>query len=97
MSPQPRGVVPPEHIARLTAARAAVDEAQEAYCQAIADALNAGASVRELAKLLGIGTRTVQTWGREHGWPDEELLAIWRRTRVRDSIRRDLREPPPAE
>jgi F0F1-type ATP synthase membrane subunit b/b' len=62
MAPQPRGVVPSKHLARIQAARDELADAQEQFEQAVANAFNAGASIRELAKATGLSCTTVQKY-----------------------------------
>ena len=57
--------------ARVRAAVAGVQKAQEALEQAVAQALLNGASVRAIAE-LGLSANTVQKYGRAHGWPTDE-------------------------
>jgi uncharacterized protein YjcR len=57
--------------ARIRAAVAGLRKAQEKFENAVAQALKAGASVREVAQ-LGLSANTVQKYGRAHGWPTEE-------------------------
>ena len=57
--------------ARIHAAAAGVQKAQEALEKAVAQALKNGASVRAVAD-LGVSANTVQKYGRAHGWPTEE-------------------------
>jgi transposase-like protein len=71
MAPQARGIVPPEHLARIEALRKLLADTEQELHQAVADALNAGASIRELAKVTGLSGNTVQAWGRANGWPSE--------------------------
>lgn len=75
VAPQKRGVVPPEHAAAIAAAKARMDESAEGYRQAIADALKAGASVREVSWHTGLAMATVHKWGSERGWPTPEQKA----------------------
>lgn len=46
-----------------------LEDAQVERDQAIAAALKAGASVREVAAFTGLSTTTVQKIGHIHGWP----------------------------
>jgi transposase len=78
VTPQRLGVIPDPQLTRLTEAKAALTEADEEYRQAVADALKAGGSVREVARVTGLSTSTVQAWGRERGWPTEEQQAARR-------------------
>jgi hypothetical protein len=57
--------------ARIRAAVAGVRKAQEKLEEAVARALQNGASVRSVAE-LGLSANTVQKYGRAHGWPTEE-------------------------
>jgi hypothetical protein len=57
--------------ARIRAAVAGVQKAQEKLEKAVAQALKNGASVREVGE-LGLSANTVQKYGRAHGWPTEE-------------------------
>jgi hypothetical protein len=57
--------------ARVRAALAGVQQAQEELEQAVARALMNGASVRSVAE-LGLSANTVQKYGRAHGWPTEQ-------------------------
>jgi uncharacterized protein YjcR len=50
---------------------------------AVADALKAGGSVREVAASTGISTTTVQKYSRAHGWPTSEQRAGWEADRAR--------------
>ena len=74
MTPQRRGLVPPDLLARIKAAQSAAVEADEEVKSAVADALKADASVREIAAATGLSTNTVQKWGRDRGWPTQEQL-----------------------
>ncbi len=67
VAPRPRGGVPPEHARRIYAALAARDRAESDLRQAVLEASEDGASVRELATLLDVSTNTVQRWKREAG------------------------------
>lgn len=65
VSPQPRGAVPAEQARRLERAGKARTKADTELRAAVADALAAGGSVREVAALAGISTNTVARWKRE--------------------------------
>lgn len=85
MTPQTRGTVPDAEGARIIAALASRDTAQEEVELAIADALKAGASVRELAAFTGLSGTTIQKYGKAHGWPSEAQREAWdARTAERD-------------
>lgn len=75
VTPQPRGVVPPEHAARIHAAIAGKEAADTELRESVVDALKAGASVREVMKVSGLANDTVQRWGREGGWPTPQQKA----------------------
>ncbi len=70
--PQHKGLVPPSHEARLIRLRDQATTATTAFREAVADALKAGGSVREVAKVTGLSSRTVRIWGNERGWPTPE-------------------------
>lgn len=77
MTPQPRGVIPEEHEQALRDALTARDRAEEQLHTAVADALKAGGSVRQVALFTGLSTNTVQRWGREGGWPTDAQRKAW--------------------
>lgn len=77
MAPQRRGLVPKDHLARITALRQILDDTQHQLEQAVADALKTGASVRELAKATGLSSTTIQKYGHAHGWPSETQRRAW--------------------
>lgn len=77
MAPQTRGIVPEPDVQRIKAALVLRDEAQQQVELAVADALKAGGSVREVAASTGVSTTTVQRYGRRHGWPTSEQQAGW--------------------
>lgn len=60
-----RGVVPDVERERLLAALRQVDEANTELRDAVVAANKAGGSVREIAKVIGKTTQTVQRWLRE--------------------------------
>lgn len=64
MSPQPRGVIPESSARRILKAMALRSEGQAELEAAVADALAAGASVREVAALSGLSTTTIQKYKR---------------------------------
>lgn len=78
MAPR-RGEISAAHKAALTAARAARELADEAYKTAVADALKAGASRRELETFTGLSGATITRWGHERGWPTEAQREVWER------------------
>lgn len=65
VAPRPRGSIPRDHEARLAAAKEERDRADAQLKTAVADASEAGASVRELANFLDVSTNTIQRWKRE--------------------------------
>lgn len=77
MTPQRKGTVPEPQLQAMLAARDNATTAQDAYELAVADALKAGGSVREVAKAAGLSPATVQKWGRAHGWPSEGQREQW--------------------
>ncbi|BAS10571.1 hypothetical protein AHiyo4_39930 [Arthrobacter sp. Hiyo4] len=81
--PQTRGIVPEPDVQRIKAALVLRDAAQQQVELAVADALKAGGSVREVAASTGIATSTVQKYGRAHGWPTSEQRAGWAAERER--------------
>jgi hypothetical protein len=60
---------PADQAARIVAAMQGMADALIERDQAITDALKAGASVREVALVSGMSTRTIQTIGHDNGWP----------------------------
>jgi len=79
--PQPRNEVPAKHAARIVAAKHASVLAAAELRTAVVTALKAGASVREVAKVAGMSTNTVQRWGHDDGWPTEAQKREWARAR----------------
>jgi len=65
VAPRPRGSIPRDYEARLAAAKEERDRADAQLKTAVADASEAGASVRELANFLDVSTNTIQRWKRE--------------------------------
>lgn len=85
MTPQRVGVIPAPLLARLRETQATYHREHEAYRQAVAEALKAGGSVREVARVTGLSTSTVQAWGRARGWPTPQQQEAWGENRgVRD-------------
>ena len=76
------GVIPAPQLDALLTAKTTATDAQEAYQQAVADALKAGGSVREVARVTGLSTSTVQAWGRARGWPTREQQEAWAENRA---------------
>jgi hypothetical protein len=56
--------------ARIRAALAGIQSAQDELERTVAEALKNGASVRAVAE-LGLSANTVQKYGRAHGWPTD--------------------------
>lgn len=77
MTPQIKGHVPESEGQRIIAALALRSEAQKQLELAVAAALKAGGSVREVAAFSGLSGTTVQKYGRAHGWPTQEQRAGW--------------------
>lgn len=69
-------------LRRIAEAKAAREHADEAYRQAIADALKAGASVRALEDLTGLAMQTISNWGHERGWPTPDQRRQWDAMRI---------------
>lgn len=57
--------------ARIRAALAGIQAAQDELERTVAEALKNGASVRAVAE-LGLSANTVQKYGRAHGWPTDD-------------------------
>ncbi len=85
MSPQARGVVPPETLAAILAARDAVDVAELELKRVTVQALVDGASYPELSKATGFSTSTLQRWVRELGATPAGTAAK-RSPRARDAL-----------
>lgn len=81
--PQPRGIIPPTQARRLADATRAREQADEEFRTAVVAALKAGGSIREVAELSGLSTRTVQDWGHAGGWPTKAQKAAREEARVR--------------
>lgn len=79
MTPQTKGLVPEPEAERIRNALALRDEAQLQLELAVADALKAGGSVREVVNVSGLSNTTVQKYGRKHGWPTTGQRAEWER------------------
>lgn len=60
MSPQARGVVPPERVEAIMAAKQVAEDAELLLKQVTVDALVKGASFPELSKATGFSTSTLQ-------------------------------------
>lgn len=88
MNPQPRGVVPPEHAARIRAALTGKTDADAELRAAVVGALKAGGSVREVMAVSGLSNDTVQRWGREGGWPTPAQRKAREETRARNAAYR---------
>lgn len=71
----------PRHAERIRAAVAARELAEAEVRAAVVAALKAGGSIREVAKVSGLSTNTVQRWGREGGWPTKAQKDEWSRAR----------------
>jgi hypothetical protein len=77
LSPQRRGLIPEPQLSALLVAQHSATDADEAYQLAVADALKAGGSVREVGQVTGLSTSTVQKWGHAHGWPTSGQRKTW--------------------
>lgn len=82
MTPQHRGLVPGPQGRRIIEALALRAESQLQVELAVADALKAGGSVREVADFSGLSTTTVQKYGRAHGWPTKRQRQTWEERRA---------------
>lgn len=71
--PQQRGIPPREAAERVIGAQAALKAAKLERDAALASALNAGGSVREVAAIAGMSERQVQNIGHANGWPSESI------------------------
>lgn len=67
--PQRKGLVPEELAARITAAQAGLEAAKEERDEAIAAALRAGGSLRQVSAIAGMSQSQVQIIGHARGWP----------------------------
>jgi DNA-directed RNA polymerase specialized sigma24 family protein len=65
VSPQPRGAISPADQTRLRAALEAKVNADTEIRAAVLEAVEHGASVRELAAFTGLSTNTVSRWKRD--------------------------------
>jgi transposase len=90
VSPQAPGIIPTNLAERLAAAKAARDEADAEFRAAVVDALKAGGSIRAVAEVSGLSTRTVQDWGHAGGWPTPQQKRA--RTDARKRRAEQLRE-----
>jgi len=72
MSPQPKGIIPTANAQRILEALALKSKGQAQLEAAVADALAAGASVREVAVLSGLSTTTIQKYKRTQGAKSEQ-------------------------
>lgn len=83
MAPQTRGIPEPADVERIIAALRLQAEVQHQLEAAVADALKAGGSVREVAAATRLSTTTVQKYGRAHSWPTSKQRASWEADRIR--------------
>lgn len=88
--PQPRGIIPPDPARRLAEARDAREKADDEFRAAVVAALKANGSIREVAELSGLSTRTVQDWGHAEGWPTaaQKKARAEAKARRREELRR---------
>lgn len=75
--PQQRGELTPAQVERLAAAMQGLQDAHRERDDAVASALKAGASVREVANFTGLSTSTVQKIGHMNGWPTATQKQRW--------------------
>ncbi|MGN7135412.1 hypothetical protein ACTHQY_19285 [Rhodococcoides corynebacterioides] len=85
MTPRKKGLVPDDVAARLVAAVEGKASAEQELRDAVTEALLAGGSVREVARISGLSTNTVERWGRAGGWPSAEQQAQWAAERQRNA------------
>jgi len=64
VAPQKRGLVNTEDQARISAALAAREAAEDEVRAAVVEAMRNGASVRMVAEASGLSTNTVSRWKR---------------------------------
>jgi DNA invertase Pin-like site-specific DNA recombinase len=88
VTPQHKGIIPEQAAARILAAMQGKADADTELRAAVADALKAGGSVREVMRLTGLSNDTVQRWGREGGWPTTAQKAAREETRARNAAYR---------
>lgn len=67
MTPQHKGIIPPDALARLLAAQQLAEDARQVYVQAVVMALAAGGSYSEIHLATGASTNTLQRWMRDAG------------------------------
>lgn len=67
MTPQRKGIVHPDDIARLERAKRLDRETRDLYVQAVVLAMMNGGSYAEVSKVTGQSTNTLQRWVREAG------------------------------
>ena len=75
--PQPRKPVPKHLIEPLQAAAELARTAHANRDKLIGEALKAGASVPEVAKVTGLTNSSVFRIGKLQGWPEPEVRAEW--------------------
>lgn len=85
MTPQARGVVPPETLAAIKAAQRAAADAELELHRVTVQALVDGASYPELSAATGFSTSTLQRWVREVGVTPAGTAAK-RSPRARDAL-----------
>ncbi|MEV8023418.1 hypothetical protein [Microbacterium sp. NPDC080220] len=85
MTPQARGVVPPETIAAIKAAQRAAEEAELELHRVTVQALVDGASFPELTRATGFSSSTLQRWVKELGATPAGTAAK-RSARARDAL-----------
>lgn len=65
------------HAERIAAAMAGMEAAKSERDDAIASALKADLSIRQVAAISGMSTRTVQDIGHANGWPTPAQRKRW--------------------
>lgn len=87
VTPQRKGVVPDAEEQRVRAAVVGAEAAEKELRASVVAALIAGGSVREVARISGKSTNTIERWGRAGGWPSAEQQSRWaEERRVRDEM-----------
>jgi hypothetical protein len=92
VNPQPKGIVPPEHAETIRMANQQLAAARVARDAAIAAALLAGGSVREVAAVAEMSTNTIFRIGKAGGWPTKEYLKARAETRAANKAWREMIE-----
>lgn len=73
------------HAERIAAAMAGMEAAKTERDEAVAAALKADLSVREVAAISGMSTATVQKIGHANGWPTPAQRKRWHDKKAADA------------